>query len=137
MTIRIGDLTGRTTEEWIGKTPDTAIPARVKLRIFEAHGGRCYLSGRKINPGDAYDFDHKLALCNGGENRESNLAPVLRVEHRKKTADDVNIRAKADRVRKKHLGIWKPKTIVPGSKASPWKKRADGTVVRRDQEQTP
>lgn len=125
----------RAVDEWIGKSDDTPVPPRVRVRVFDAYGGRCYLSGRKIMPGDQWDLDHKRALCNGGENRESNLAPVLRVEHRKKTADDVKIRAKADRVRKKHLGIWKPKTVMPGSRASKWKKPLHGPVQRRDQEQ--
>ena len=127
-------MTRRSLDEWIGSSPDAKIPDRVKLRIWEREGGRCWLSGRKINPGEAYDFDHKIALCNGGEHRETNLAPALRVEHRKKTADDVKQRAKDDRVRKKHLGIHRPKRIMPGSKNHPLKKRLDGSVVRRDPE---
>lgn len=121
----------RTVPEWIGATDDAAIPPRVKLRIFEASGGKCHLTGRKIMPGDAWDCDHILALCNGGEHRESNLAPAIRSAHRAKTAEDVAQRAKADRVRKKHLGIYEAKKIMPGSKASPWKKKLDGTVERR------
>lgn len=123
-------MIGRSVKEWIGKTPDSAIPPRVKLRVFEAHGGICYLSGRKIRPGDEWDCDHIQALCNGGENRESNLAPALRTAHREKTAGDVKQRAKDDRVRKKHLGIYKPKSRLPGSKGSGWRKKMDGTVVR-------
>lgn len=122
----------RSTEEWIGKSDDTAIPPRVKQRVFMAHGGVCYLTGRKIRPGDQWDCDHVLALCNGGQNRESNLAPAIREAHRSKTAQDVAQKAKDRRVAMKHTGAWKPKTIVPGSKASPWKKKADGTVVRRN-----
>ena len=99
----------RDVEEWIGKTDDTPIPPRVKLRIFEAHRGICHISGRKIRPGDEWDADHIIALCNGGENRESNLAPAIREKHREKTADDVAQRAKDDRVRKKHLGLWQSK----------------------------
>lgn len=96
----------RSVPEWIGATPDTAIPARVKLRVFEAYGGRCYLSGRKIMPGDTWQMEHKLCLALGGENRESNLAPVLTAPHAEKTRNDVAMKSKADRVRKKHLGIW-------------------------------
>lgn len=31
----------RDVEEWIGKTPDSAIPKRVRLRVFERLGGQC------------------------------------------------------------------------------------------------
>lgn len=123
----------RSVEEWVGATDDAVPPPRVRLRVFERHGGICYLTGRKIFPGDQWDLDHVRALCNGGENRESNLAPALRDAHRKKTAEDVKARAKADRVRKKHLGIKTSRSVVPGSRASKWKKRLDGTVVPRDE----
>ena len=68
----------RTVPEWIGETPATALPLRVKLRVFDRHGGRCHWSGKKIAAGDRWDVDHICALANGGENRESNLAPILR-----------------------------------------------------------
>src|SRR5450631_419283 len=57
----------RSVEEWFGKTDDSQIPARVKLRVFERYSGVCYLTGRKIRPGDSWDMEHKKALCNGGE----------------------------------------------------------------------
>lgn len=96
----------RAVPEWIGSTPDAKVPPRVRLRIWEREGGRCHLSGRKIMAGDEWDLDHRQALCNGGEHRESNLFPALRDKHREKTATDVAERAKTDRTRKKHLGIW-------------------------------
>lgn len=120
----------REVPEWIGKTDDAAIPPRVRLRIFERMGGKCHLSGIKIQPGDAWDIDHIVALINGGAHRESNLAPALRSEHRKKTAADVKQKAKNDRVRKRHLGIKKPSRF-PGSRNSRFKKKMDGTVVLR------
>lgn len=98
----------RELPEWVGKSDDTAPPPRVRLRVFEAYGGRCWLSGKKIMPGDAWDLDHKVALVNGGRNVESNLAPALRDKHREKTADDVALKSKASRVRLKHLGQWPP-----------------------------
>lgn len=100
----------RSVPEWVGATDDTPIPPRVKLRVFEAHKGVCHLSGRKIKPGDVWDCDHVRALVNGGENRESNLAPALRDRHREKTAEDVAIKSKVARVRLKHLGQW-PKPV--------------------------
>ena len=96
----------RTVPEWIGETPETAVPLRVKLRVFDAHGGRCHWSGKKIAAGDRWDVDHVRALINGGENRESNLAPILREKHKEKTARDVDEKAKVARIRAKHLGLW-------------------------------
>lgn len=101
----------RAVPEWIGKTPDTPAPPRVRLRVFERHNGICYLSGRKIGAGDKWQLEHPLAIINGGENRESNLAPALVEPHKFKTAEDVKQKAKNDRVRKKHLGIKKQRTI--------------------------
>lgn len=117
---------------WVGATDDAKVPDRVKLRIWEREGGRCWITGKKIMPGDAYDFDHKIALCNGGTHSEDNLAPALRDKHRQKTAADVAERAKIDRIRKRNAGIRRAKgKPLPGSKASGWRKRMDGTVERR------
>lgn len=108
-------MTGRAVPEWIGKTPDSAIPPRVRLRVFERHGGVCHLSGRKIRAGDLWECDHVRALINGGEHRESNLAPALKDAHREKTNEDVALKSKIARVRLKHLGQWpKSKAQIRG-----------------------
>ena len=99
----------RAVEEWIGKTDDTPAPQRVALRVFAAYGGRCHRSGRLIRPGDKWELDHVIALINGGENRESNLAPILADSHKEKTAEDVAIKSKIARIQARHLGIAKPK----------------------------
>ena len=120
----------RSTDEWIGKTDDQAIPPRVRLRVFERHGGVCHLSGRKIMPGDAWDVDHVIALVNGGEHRESNMAPALRIEHRKKTARDVAQKAKDRRIRQKHLGIRKPSRFQT-ARTGKFKQKVGGQTVPR------
>lgn len=105
----------RAVPEWIGKTPDSKVPDRVRQRIFDREGGRCHLSGRVIHPpADLWDLDHKVALINGGEHRESNLFPALRDKHRKKTAQDVAEKAATARVRSKHLGIKKSTRRLQG-----------------------
>jgi 5-methylcytosine-specific restriction protein A len=111
----------RAVEEWIGKTPDTPAPPRVRLRVFERYNGVCYLSGRKIMPGDKWQIEHPQALINGGENRESNMAPALDQPHKVKSAQDVKQKAKNDRVRKRHIGIKKPRTMTR------WR-RFDGSI---------
>ena len=96
----------RSVPEWIGATDDTPPPPRVKARVFLAHDGICHISGRKIRPGEAWQCDHVKAIINGGENRESNLAPALVQSHKEKTRDDVAIKAKTNRIRLKHIGQW-------------------------------
>ena len=106
----------RAVPEWIGASDDAAVPLRVRLRVFERCGGKCHLSGRKILAGDEWDLDHIVALVNGGEHRELNLAPALKDKHREKTAEDVKVKAKIARVRAKFLGQW-PKS--PGFRPDP------------------
>lgn len=126
-------MTARSVPEWIGATPDTAAPPRVRARVFLAFDGVCGESGRKIRPGDAWQLDHIRALINGGENRESNLQPVLVEAHKAKTRRDVAAKAKADRIRKRHLGIENPsKQRLPCGKTSKWKRTVGGGLVLRE-----
>ncbi len=127
-------MTGRKTKEWIGATPDTPAPPRVRLRVFEAYEGKCGITGRKIQPGDVWELDHIKALTNGGENRESNLQPALKEAHKAKTARDVAQKSKDRRVRSKHLNIHKSKNPLPGGRKSNLKKKLSGEVVRRNEE---
>lgn len=121
----------RSTPEWIGATDDSAIPARVRLRVFERHEGRCHISGRKIMPGDLWDLDHVIALCNwtgeGHGNRESNLAPALRDKHREKTAADVAEKSRVYRKRAKAIGAARKER-----KTSRFVRKLDGTTVERN-----
>lgn len=103
---------GRTVKEWIGKTPDSAIPERVQLRVLLRHDRKCFLTGRVIRPGDAWECDHKRALSLGGEHRESNLVPVLVEPHKVKTKADRKMKAKADAQTKSAYGITKPKQKI-------------------------
>lgn len=96
----------RSVPEWIADHPDQAIPKAVRLRVFARYGGRCYLSGRVIRPGDRWEIEHVIALSNGGQHREGNMAPALIDAHKEKTKADASIRAKINRVRAKHLGQW-------------------------------
>lgn len=102
----------RAVPEWIGRTADSKIPDKVKLRICIREGMRCYLTGRKLRSGE-YDFEHVIALAlwtgEGHGNRESNIRLAYRDAHKDKTKADRKQQAKSDRVRKKHLGIARPK----------------------------
>lgn len=121
----------RKVPEWKGKTDDTKIPPRVLLRTFLRWNGNCYRCFRTIAPGDRWQCDHIIPICNGGSNAESNLAPICNWCHRAKTAEDVALKALTYRKRRAHYGLRKPKRPMPGSKASGLKKKFDGTVVKR------
>ena len=108
----------RAWTEWKGKTPDTAIPDRVRARIVMVFGARCHLTGKKCDPKDL-DLDHVIALADGGEHRESNLRPIYRPAHRKKTGKENSARSKANRVAEKHLGLSESKTPMQGKDFTP------------------
>lgn len=110
----------RSVDEWIGKTDDTQVPPRVRVRVFEAKDGRCHKCTRKIQAGEAWTCEHVVAIINGGENRENNLDLTCCNCLPKKNADDVAEKSKVARVRKKALGIksgkhsrWPPKGSRP------------------------
>ena len=120
-------MMARTTNEWIGRTDDEAIPPRVKVRIFQAFDGRCshctLLIVGKLRPA----YDHTIALINGGENRESNVSLLCMPCHALKTKADVAEKAKVARVRKRHIGLKKPRSIRS------WR-RFDGSIVHAPRE---
>jgi 5-methylcytosine-specific restriction enzyme A len=120
----------RSVPDWVGKTADTPVPPRVRIRVFERHKGRCHISGWKIQPGDEWDCDHVIALINwsgeGHGNCESNLAPALRGKHREKTAQDVKAKSKVARIRAKHIGAKVKKPWHPTLR-----KKMNGEVVPR------
>ncbi len=118
----------RSVPEWIGKTPDTAIPARVKARVFGKEPyPPCANCGRLIVPWEGWQCDHTKALVNGGENRESNLQVLCLSCHVLKTASDVAEKATIARKRKKHLGIKRRQSRpMPGTKASGIRKPLGG-----------
>lgn len=102
----------RSVEEWRGKTDDTPIPPRVRLRVWFRFGGVCQgQCCRKLMSSDKWHADHKEALINGGENRESNLQLLCDWCHAKKTERDVEAKAITARKQRSNLGIKKPRSI--------------------------
>lgn len=122
----------RTVKEWIGKTDDTPVPRRVQLRVFERFDGRCGGCGQSLR-GRRKTCDHKLAIINGGENRETNLQPLgdLCCNPDKNKAD-VAIKALTYRKRAAHAGIRKRQSRpMPGTYASGIKIPFNGPPIRR------
>lgn len=119
----------RTVEEWIGKTDDTSIPPRVRIRVFDRADGRCYICGRKICAGEYWEADHITALVNGGSNSESNLGAACSNCCYSKTARDIAEKSKVADTRKSFLLPKQGK--MPGSRGTRWKKLMNGQVIER------
>lgn len=66
-----------------------------RARIFEAHGGICYLSGAKIGPDDEWDVEHVIPWALSHDDSDANLRPALKDPHKTKTKGDVARIAKA------------------------------------------
>jgi hypothetical protein len=123
----------RTSAEWIGKTDDTPVPARVRLRVLDRYDRQCDTCKRDIRAGDSWTCDHVKPLILGGPNRENNLHPLCAWCHGPKTAGEVQVKSQNYKRARKHAGIKTRRTNRPliGTIASGWKKHMNGEWARR------
>ena len=105
-----------------------------RLSLFLEGNGSCASCNTKIAAGQAWDIDHILPIALGGTNEANNLQLLCRACHRSKTAQsDIPRIAKTKRLKAKHLGARSQShRPMPGSKSSQWKRKMDGSVVRRE-----
>lgn len=105
----------------------------IKVAAFKRACGHCEDCRAFLAPGK-FEYDHDLADGLGGEPTLENCVVRCHSCHGKKTTThDVPMIAKANRIRAKHIGAKSPsKNPVPGSKNTPFKKKFNGTTVRRD-----
>jgi hypothetical protein len=122
----------RTCKEWIGKDDDQPFPPRVRLRILKTFGYRCAECSREIvRRRDKWTCDHKVALINGGENRERNGQPLCAWCDPKKTAEDQRLKSVTAEIEKQDYGIKTPsRNPMPGSRNSRWASRYDRATGR-------
>lgn len=117
-------------------------PAR-KQRIWEAHDGKCWRCKQSIEVDKNVVYDHKVPLALGGSDDDENIGPshadtcdklkTFGTKSRRLGADIFEI-AKTKRIKKKHSEPRKSKYKYPKrSIRNPmFKKKVDGTVVRRE-----
>ena len=103
----------RSVPEWKGKTDDSKAPNRVRQRCHDRAEGKCHICGLPLGQ-KKWQLDHQIALANGGENRESNLAPAHITCHSDKTRKDVKTKSKIARVKARHSGIQRSKQKIQG-----------------------
>jgi 5-methylcytosine-specific restriction endonuclease McrA len=123
----------REVSEWIGACDDSQIPARVKVRVFDASGGSCADCGVAIRGAIRPAYDHKTAIINGGSNRESNLQLLCVPCHALKTKADVAEKSITYRKRAKHLGLVpaRQKIQSAGFRKAPAQRSASRPIERR------
>lgn len=105
----------RAVPDWIGKTDDSAVPPRVRLRVWDREEGKCHRCQRQIPADDAWIIEHRVAIILGGPNAEPNLCLTCSWCKPVKDAEDQAAKAKTAAVRSKHLGIRQPGTL-PGAR---------------------
>lgn len=98
----------RAVAEWIGKTDDSAIPPNVRDRVYTSGGEACAICTRPISEKLRPAIDHKIAIVNGGPNRESNLQLLCVPCHAVKTKADVGEKSTVYRKRMKDRGLISP-----------------------------
>ena len=121
----------RSVEEWIGKDDDEAAPRRVRVRVFTLADGHCAICQRKLRPGDKWTCDHRVAIINGGPNRESNLQVLCEWCDKPKTVFDIKEKATVYRKRAKHLGLRK-RSSFQTNRSGPFRQKMNGTIERRN-----
>lgn len=104
----------RALPEWVATHDDQTIPPRVRLRIFDRANGFCVLCTRRIGGSVRAQYDHIVALVNGGRHAEGNLQLVCHTCHKAKTAEDVAEKSKTYVRKAKHVGVRKKKRTIPG-----------------------
>lgn len=82
-------------------------PAR-RLRIFEAHGGKCCLCDNRIDGvREPWTVEHLIALGLGSADEDANCGPAHEACRREKDKIDIAAIAKAKRVKQRHIGLKK------------------------------
>ena len=113
-------------------TPRKRMTDKQRLEMLIRHGGRCCLCGEKIDGVHEMWDEHINPLWLAGDNSAENRAPAHVRCAREKTAAEATQRAKGRDVAERHFGAKQAKTRpMPCGRRSPFKKRMDGSVVKR------
>jgi 5-methylcytosine-specific restriction enzyme A len=103
-----------------------------RLALFLKARGQCQACGWRLAPGMRWEVDHVVPLALGGRDMLDNLQVLCRACHAGKTAhQDLPALARTRRLKARHLGATRPRSVLPGSRHSRWKKRLDGRVELR------
>lgn len=111
----------------------TEFSKRVKLAAWDRSRGQCEACGVKIRAGMGPHYDHVRPTFFNDDASLENCAVLCKTCHASKTTDqDRPAIDRARRLHEKAIGAREKRSRpLPGSKASGWRKKMDGTVERR------
>jgi 5-methylcytosine-specific restriction protein A len=112
----------------------TAFSDKVKLEEWQAAGGKCRDCGVKLRPGMPREYHHIIPRNVGGGNERANCLLLCKPCHSKRTREtDTPEAARTKRLEKRTAGIKKKRKgkPMPGTTASGWKHKMDGSWERR------
>lgn len=123
----------RTVPEWVGKNDDSMPGRLVLLRLYARQNGLCACGCTRVMnfERDRIDCDHIIPLADNGPNSEGNLQLLLHEHHVEKSRSENTARGEARRHQAKAFSSLR-KPSFPTNRNGQFKKRMDGTVVRRD-----
>jgi 5-methylcytosine-specific restriction endonuclease McrA len=107
-------------------------PRKVKLIAFLRCKGKCEGCGNRLVSGDI-TYDHKIPWAISRDSSLGNCQVICTsLCDRTKTATDIGVIAKSNRVRDKHIGATsRSRHPMPGGKRSPFKFKVGGGIVDR------
>ena len=109
------------------------ITAKMRADIFARHKGICHLCNMRVDAGQDWDVSHEIPLETGGKDDDTNWYVAHRKCHRTHTAKvDAPLIAKVKRIHQRHIGAKKSRSPMPFGRGSKFKKKMDGTIVRRE-----
>jgi 5-methylcytosine-specific restriction protein A len=79
-----------------------------RVRVFDGNGGECHICNLPIKLNEKWEADHIIARWKKGRDIAENYAPAHVRCHALKSGEETTQRAKADRVRAKHIGATIP-----------------------------
>ena len=119
--------------EDVGTTRRRSLSGRRRLQAWERTGGTCVVCAQRIDGvRERWIVEHIRALELGGTDDIKNMGPAHEACGREKTRNDHAHAAAAKRQKIRHLGAVVITRPFPGSRASAFKRKLDGTVVPRE-----
>jgi 5-methylcytosine-specific restriction endonuclease McrA len=114
-------------------TPRREFPKHVKLATWQRADGHCEKCTTKCYPGH-FEYHHIKEDTFNGEPTLENCQLLCIACHSKITRKRAAAIAKSNRIRNREIGIKKNiARPLPGTRASGWKHKMDGTWERREQ----